>query len=99
MDNGAGRLPGAVIVRRVETRFLTITEVAEELNTSAAQVYALVRGGALRALKMGGRGQWRIGRQDLEDYIAKTYRYTEQWIAEHPFPSADGEDGDNVPPD
>ena len=37
-------------------RFLTLGEVAEILNTSSAQVYALVRRGELRAIKIGGRG-------------------------------------------
>jgi hypothetical protein len=34
---------------------------------------------------MGGRGIWRIGRDDLEAYIERTYAETERWIAEHPF--------------
>ncbi len=42
-------------------RFLTIGQVGEILNTSNAQVYALIRSGSLRAIKIGGRGQWRIG--------------------------------------
>ena len=37
-------------------RFLTLVDVAEVLNTSSAQVYALVRGGDLPAIKIGGRG-------------------------------------------
>ena len=38
-------------------RFLTLADVAEVLNTSSAQVYALVRRGDLEAIKIGGRGQ------------------------------------------
>ena len=41
-------------------RFLTLADVAEVLNTSSAQVYALVRRGELPAIKIGGRGQWRV---------------------------------------
>ena len=41
-------------------RFLTLADVAEVLNTSSAQVYALVRRGDLPAIKIGGRGQWRV---------------------------------------
>jgi excisionase family DNA binding protein len=41
-------------------RFLTLADVAEVLNTSVAQVYALVRRGELPAIKIGGRGQWRV---------------------------------------
>ena len=36
-------------------RFLTLTDVAEVLNTSVSQVYALVRRGELPAIKIGGR--------------------------------------------
>jgi hypothetical protein len=38
-------------------RFLKLDDVAEELNTTHNQVYALVRTGALRAVKIGGRGR------------------------------------------
>ena len=41
-------------------RFLTLADVAEVLNTSVAQVYALVRRGDIPAIKIGGRGQWRV---------------------------------------
>src|SRR6478735_5492868 len=54
-------------------RFLTLTDVAEVLNISASQTYALVRSGDLAAIKVGGRGQWRIERSQLEDYIARMY--------------------------
>jgi hypothetical protein len=36
--------------------------------------------GELRAIQSGGRGTWRIGRQDLADYIAKAYRHTAERI-------------------
>ncbi|HZB50940.1 MAG TPA: helix-turn-helix domain-containing protein, partial [Mycobacteriales bacterium] len=42
-----------------EDRFLTLSDVADVLNISASQTYALVRSGALPAIKIGGRGQWR----------------------------------------
>ena len=44
-------------------RFLTREQVAEELNISMAQAYALIRRGELRAAKIGGRGDYRIGRE------------------------------------
>ena len=47
--------------------------------------YALLRRGELRAAKIGGRGDYRIGRDDLEAYIERTYAETERWIEEHPF--------------
>jgi len=73
-------------------RFLTLADVAEILNTSANQVYALVRGGELPAIKIGGRGQWRVEESELEDYIARMYDQTQRFVQEHPFgaPDADG---------
>jgi excisionase family DNA binding protein len=66
-------------------RFLTLGDVAEVLNISASQTYALVRSGELPAIKVGGRGQWRVEREQLETYIARMYDQTKQFVAEHPF--------------
>lgn len=66
-------------------RFLTLDEVAEILNTSNAQIYALVRRGELPAIKIGGRGQWRVETTKLEEYIQRMYAEAEQFVAEHPF--------------
>ena len=57
-------------------RFLRLTDVAEILNTSVAQVQALVRSGDLRAIKIGGRGQWRVETVELEKYIQRQYDAT-----------------------
>lgn len=57
-------------------RFLTLADVAEILNTSTAQVYALVRRGDLPAIKIGGRGQWRVENSELEAYIQRAYAET-----------------------
>jgi len=54
-------------------RFLTVTQVADELNVSTTQVYALLRDRSLLAIKVGGRGQWRVERDKLEDYITRAY--------------------------
>ena len=62
----------------MDRRFLTLADVADVLNISAAQAYALVRSGVLRAIKVGGRGQWRIADADLEDYIQRMYAETEE---------------------
>jgi len=59
-------------------RFLTLPDVAEILNTSLAQVTALVRRGELRALKLGGRGQWRVETTELEAFIQRMYAETQQ---------------------
>ncbi len=66
-------------------RFLTLTDVAEILNTSSAQVYALVRRGELKAIKIGGRGQWRVEASELEEFIARMYVETGVYLDEHPF--------------
>lgn len=68
-----------------DPRFLTLDQVADELATSKAQVYALVRRKELRAIKLGGRGQWRIARADLEAYLEKAYTDTATWIDGHPY--------------
>lgn len=66
-------------------RFLTLADVAETLNISAAQTYALVRSGELRAIKVGGRGQWRVEATELESYISNAYQQTAEFVASHPF--------------
>jgi excisionase family DNA binding protein len=68
-----------------EARFLTLADVAEILNISASQTYALVRSGELEAIKIGGRGQWRVEREKLESYISRMYDQTRQFVAAHPF--------------
>jgi len=66
-------------------RFLTLADVAEVLNTTSAQVYALVRRGDLPAIKIGGRGQWRVEASELEDYIKRAYEDTRAFVKDHPF--------------
>ncbi|AZI57487.1 DNA-binding protein [Nakamurella antarctica] len=56
-----------------EQRFLTLADVAEILNISASQTYALVRSGDLRGIQIGGRNQWRVERAKLEEYIDQAY--------------------------
>ena len=65
-------------------RFLQLADVAEILNISASQTYALVRSGELPAIKIGGRGQWRVERTALEDYIARCYAETRAFVSAHP---------------
>jgi excisionase family DNA binding protein len=74
-------------------RFLALAEVAEVLNISVSQTYALVRRGDLPAIKIGGRGVWRVEASRLEEYIAAAYRDTRRFIEEHPFV------GDETAPD
>jgi excisionase family DNA binding protein len=70
-------------------RFLTLADVADILNISASQTYALVRNGDLEAIKIGGRGQWRVEREKLESYIARMYDETRTFVASHPFSEGD----------
>jgi len=70
-------------------RFLTLADVAEILNTSSAQVYALVRRGDLPAIKIGGRGQWRVETTELEAFIQRSYDQTRSFVAQHPFAEVD----------
>lgn len=48
---------------------------------SEAQIRALLRSGDLRGIQVGGRGAWRIGVNDVEDFIAEAYRKTAERIA------------------
>ena len=66
-------------------RFLSLADVAEVLNTSQAQVYALVRRGDLPAIRIGGRNQWRVESDQLEAYIARMYDETRSYVDTHPF--------------
>lgn len=61
---------------------MLLEDVADELNTSRAQVYALVRAGDLPAIKIGGRGQWRVERSVLELWITRQYGVTAASLAE-----------------
>lgn len=72
-------------------RFLTLADVSEVLNTSVAQVYALVRRGDLPAIKIGGRGQWRVESQQLEDYIDRMYAEARSFVENHPFSESDAD--------
>lgn len=72
-------------------RFLQLADVAEILNTSTAQVYALVRRGDLPAIKIGGRGQWRVEATELESFIERSYEQTRSFVKEHPFAESEDE--------
>jgi excisionase family DNA binding protein len=67
------------------SRFLTMQDVADELAVSLSQVYHMVRSGELPAIKIGGRGQWRIERARLEEYIEGKYTETADWVRKNPL--------------
>ncbi len=68
----------------VEPRFYTLEDVASYLNVSVAQVYSLVRSGALPAIKIGGRGVWRVDKTQLDAYVGRLHEETQQWAKDHP---------------
>ncbi|MEU8296836.1 helix-turn-helix domain-containing protein [Micromonospora sp. NPDC048909] len=75
----------------MEPRFLLLSDVALELNVSDSQVYHMVRSGELPAIKIGGRGQWRVERARLEEYIQQKYDETAEWVRGNPLTDRDSE--------
>jgi len=73
--------PGTTIA----SRFYRLQDVATILNVRLAQVYALVRSGELPAIKLGGRGVWRVDRQQLDAYIDRLHVDTAEWVRTHPL--------------
>jgi len=79
-----------------ESRFMSLADVAEVLSISATQAYALVRREELDAIRIGGRGQWRVERVALEKYIQQQYSSTREYLTTHPFREAAAEDEDDA---
>ncbi|WP_345447523.1 helix-turn-helix domain-containing protein [Arthrobacter gyeryongensis] len=77
----------------VQRRFLTLEDVAEILGLNLPTIRRLVRTGALRALQIRGRKVWRVGIDDLEDYIARMYAQTAADIAAGLIDPEPGESG------
>ena len=75
-------------------RYLTLDDVAIYLSTSVPQVYALVRSGELPAIKLGGRGVWRVDRAKLDSYLENLEEETAKWAKAHPL---NPRDKDSVP--
>ena len=65
-----------------QPRFLTLKDVADVLNVSSRQVRTLLLAGDLRGIQVGGRCEWRIEHDELENYISRQYERTEQLIAQ-----------------
>jgi hypothetical protein len=36
-------------------------------------------------MKVGGRGQWRVERDELESYIRRAHEATRDFVSAHPF--------------
>jgi excisionase family DNA binding protein len=70
---------------RPPQRFMTLADAAHVLGISSAQMYALVRRGEIPAIKIGGRGQWRVEIEGLERFIDETKASTRDFIDAHPY--------------
>jgi len=57
-----------------------------------------VRSKDLPAGKIGGRGQWRIERTRLDEWIERLYRDTERFVDEHPFTGTGDKRTSDPPP-
>ncbi len=66
-------------------RFLRLPDVAEILNISMSQAYALVRSGDLRYIPVGGRNQIRVEASELEAYIQRMYAKADKQGSELPL--------------
>ena len=76
---------------RLEPRYVDLDDVAAYLSVSVPQVYALVRSGELPAIKLGGRGVWRVDKHKLDSYLEKLEEETAAWARAHPLNPKDRE--------
>ena len=76
----------------VAARYLKLEDVAAYLSVSVPQVYALVRAGELPAIKIGGRGVWRVDREKLDTYLENLEVETAKWAKAHPLNPRDKDD-------
>lgn len=59
---------GAQGGQRVQGRLFTVAEVADVLRVSTMTVYRLIKGGELKAIRVGK--SYRIGDGELQSYLA-----------------------------
>jgi excisionase family DNA binding protein len=52
-------------------RLLTVHEVADQLRVSTMTVYRLIKGGELRAMRVGK--SFRLREEDVDAYLSKAY--------------------------
>ena len=64
---------------------------------SLSQVYHMVRSGELPAIKVGGRGQWRVERARLEQYITDKYAETAEFVRTNPLVDHATTDSNQLP--
>lgn len=75
----------------IAPRYLKLDDVAAYLSVSVPQVYALVRSGELPAIKLGGRGVWRVDREKLDTFLEDLETTTAEWAKAHPLQREKGE--------
>ncbi|NKE10466.1 MULTISPECIES: helix-turn-helix domain-containing protein [Kocuria] len=63
-----------------DAQFYTLSDVAEVLSASPAQVRAMVRSGELPAIQIGGRGQWRVQISVFEQWVQQKHQETAQAV-------------------
>jgi excisionase family DNA binding protein len=80
-NDRTGEAPAAI----TEPRYITLDDVARYLSVSKPQAYALVRSGDLPAVKIGGRGVWRVDKTKLDQYLEREEEKTAQWARAHPL--------------
>jgi excisionase family DNA binding protein len=68
----------------VPARCLSLDDLAEELAVSRSQARALVRNGDIPAMRVGGRGQWRVERARLEAWITAAHDNVATRRTQHP---------------
>jgi excisionase family DNA binding protein len=56
---------------QARARFLTVSEVADQLRVSTMTVYRLIKSGELRAARVGK--SYRLREDDIDAYLAKQY--------------------------
>ena len=49
--------------------FYTVVQVSEILLVHKRQVYGYIHSGALRAYRLGGKGDWRIPHEAIEEFM------------------------------
>ena len=71
MDEPVDREDASTYRDGVQPRYLKLSDVAERLSMTTRQVYSLVRSGELQGIQVGGRNQWRVPEDAVEEYIAR----------------------------
>lgn len=77
-------------------RYLKLEDVAAYLSVSVPQVYSLVRSGELPAIKLGGRGVWRVDRNKLDTFLDDLETKTAEWAKAHPLQKEKAEPSDEL---